>query len=77
MRVARWLNNFENRDFEVHEENIDLIEELEQEETAALALIQDDALEEQNNLNIEKEALDSLIATINTEVTELKKTLKF
>ena len=46
MRVARWVQNFENKDFEVHEENIDLIEELEQEETAALALIQDDALEE-------------------------------
>ena len=44
---------------------------------AGLCLIQDDAAEENNNYLTLKDNLSSLIGDINSEVKELKKTLRF
>ena len=78
LRVERWMANFDKKVFEIVQDEIDVLQEMEKEEKlAGLCLIQDDAQEEHNNFLNERENLNSLIGTINKEVKELKKTLKF
>ena len=59
------------------EEEEAILDELQKEEMlAGLCLIQDDAVGQHYKHLEDKEALDNLIRTINTEVTDLKRTLK-
>lgn len=76
-KVKRWLGNYEKKTIEIIQEEIDILAEMQEEETlAGLALIQDDAMEEHNNYLDAKEQLNDLILTINTEVRDLKRTLR-
>ena len=78
LRVQRWLANYDKKVFEIVQEEIDILNEMHREEAlAGLCLIQDNAQEEQANFFAERENLNELIGTINKEVKELKKTLKF
>ena len=78
LKVARWLGNYEQKTFEIIQEEIDIINEMAEEEMlAGLCLIQEDALEEDKAFLLEKLQLTDLIQNITSEVKELKKTLKF
>ena len=78
LRVQRWMANYDKKVFEIVQEEIDLLNEMQREEAlAGLCLIQDNAQEEQTNFFAERENFNELIGTINKEVKELKKTLKF
>ena len=63
------MGNYEQKTVEIIETEIDLINEMEREENlAALCLIQDDAVDEENAYLIQRENMDILISTINQEV---------
>ena len=78
LRVQRWLANYDMKIIEIVNEEIDILNEMDKEEwLAGLCLIQDDAAEENNNYLTLKDNLSNLIGDINSEVKELKKTLRF
>ena len=66
LKVARWLGNYEEKTIEILQEEIDVLAEMQEEETlAALCLIQDDAMEEHHSYLYAKDELNSLIMNIN------------
>lgn len=65
LKVQRWLENYDKKVFEIVQDEIDILNELDKEEKlAGLCLIQDNAMDEHKNFLADRDDLNALIGTI-------------